>query len=316
MELYAGIIGCGGIAQSHIKAYNENNIKVVAVTDTNKDAAEKAAKELGAVSFPDAETMLKSGKVNIISICTPPCAHEKDAVMALNLGVNVLLEKPQAHTLSSAKNIAKAAEKSKAKLMMAFRHRFIDANCQIKQIIDSGKIGAPVFFENVFCGPAFYMKDKWFSKKEIAGGGCMLDTSSHSIDLFRYFFGEITEQHGVCGHHLPGTDVEDVGMLVVKSSSGVTGTLISTWVAGIGTAKLMIMGENGAVYYDYTDPEKITLRLREPATTETIAVPASNGFSAQLKHFIAVLQGETKLLCTAVDGLKNLQVVDSVYKQS
>jgi predicted dehydrogenase len=259
--------------------------------------------------------MLKSGKVNIVSICTPPSAHEKDAVMALKLGVNVLLEKPQAHSLRSAKNITKAAEKSKAKLMMAFRHRFIDANCKIKEILDSGRIGAPVFFANIFCGPAFYMKDKWFSKKEIAGGGCMLDTSSHSIDLFRYFFGEITEQHGVSGHHLPGTDVEDVGMLAVKSASGVTGTLISTWVAGIGTARLMVMGENGALYYDYTDPEKLVLRLREPNTTETIQVPASNGFAAQLKHFIAVLQGQTKLLCTAEDGLKNLQVVDSVYKQ-
>jgi predicted dehydrogenase len=242
-------------SKSHIKACKDNNIKVVAVTDVNKEAAEKTAKELGSISFADSETMLKSDKVNIVSTCTSSCAHEREAVMELKLGVNILLEKPQAHSLNAAKNITKAAEKSKAKLMMTFRHRFIDANCKIKEIMDSGKIGASVFFENIFCGPAFYMKDKWFSKKEIAGGGSILDTSSHSADIFRYFFGEITEWHGVSSRHLPRTDLEDAGMVVVKSSGGVTGTLISTWVDGIGIAKLMVMvmGEMNVCKYCHAE---------------------------------------------------------------
>ena len=80
-------------------------------------------------------------------------------------------------------------------------------------------------------------------------------------------------------------------------------------------ARLLVMGQKGAVYYDYTEPEKIILRLREPATTETIAIPSSNGFAAQVKHFITVLQGHADLSCTAEDGLRSMQVIDSVYRE-
>ena len=313
MTVQAGIVGCGNIARSHLQGYRDNGIPVVAVSDVSSDAAYALAEECGAAVYPDFNAMYASGKINLVSVCTPPCAHEAAAVAALRQNINVLLEKPQAHTLTAAQNITRAAAESSALLMMAFRHRFLDANCKLKEILDGGVIGKPVFFENMFCGPAFDMQEKWFSHRHISGGGSLLDTGSHSIDLFRYFFGEITEQVGVTGHHFPVADVEDTGMISVKSENGVIGCLISSWAAGAGNAFIRIMGESGQAYYDYCNPDRILIRRDWNSESELIAVVPGSGFCDQIRHFVAACEKREPLQCSAQDGLKCFQVVDAIY---
>lgn len=308
-----GIIGCGGIAKSHAAAYKTNNASITAVTDLSKEAAEAMAKETGAQVFADYKSLLDSGKVDAVSICTPPVSHEEVAVYALSKGINVLLEKPQAHSIESAKRINEAAAKSKAILMMAFRHRFIPANVKMKEMIDAGKIGKVVFFHNTFCGPAFHMKDKWFTKKSVAGGGCMLDTSSHSVDLFRFLVGEIAEQKAVMFKHFENTDVEDAAILSVKAENGAIGAFTSTFVAGDGIAYIDIVGQDGRLYFDYLKPEELKYKKRGGEGWEVIKVAAGWGFNEQVEHFLKAAAGEQKLAITAHDGLRDIEIIQSNY---
>ncbi len=316
MSIKVGIIGCGGIAKSHAAGYKTNGISVVAVTDVNKESAEAMAKGIeGAEVFEDFKAMIDSGKVNAISICTPPVAHEEASVYALSKGVNVLLEKPQAHSVTSAKRITEAAGKSEAALMMAFRHRFLPAIKKMKEMIDSGKIGQPVFFQNIFCGPAFHMKDKWFTNKAVSGGGCILDTSSHSVDLFRFLIGEIKEQQAVMHTHFEGTDVEDAGIITVKAQNGALGSMTSAFVAGDGMAFIDITGQDGRLVYDYTKGTELKYKKRGE-DWEIIAVEASNGFAEQIAHFAKVINNEETLAITANDGLRGLEVIQANYPTS
>ena len=308
-----GIIGCGGIAKSHAAAYKTNNAAVSAVTDVSKDAAEAMAKETGAQVFADFKSLIDSGKVDAVSICTPPIAHEEAAVYALSKGIHVILEKPQAHSVESAKRINEAAAKSKAILMMAFRHRFIPANVKMKEMIDAGKIGKVVFFHNTFCGPAFHMKDKWFTKKAISGGGCMLDTSSHSVDLFRFLVGEIAEQKAVMFKHFENTDVEDAAILSVKAENGAIGAFTSTFVAGDGIAYIDIVGQDGRLYFDYLKADELKYKKRGDKDWEVIKVGTGGGFNEQIAHFLKAASGTEKLAITAHDGLRDIEVIQANY---
>ena len=312
MTLKAGIIGCGEIAKSHAAGYQANNIKIIAVTDINPEAAKAMAAEFGAEIFASAKALIESGKVDMVSICTPPVAHEQDAVCALANGVHVLLEKPQAHNVESAARIKDAATKSQAVLMLAYRHRFLPAIVKIKSYIDEGRLGKLVFIHNIFCGYAFNMKDKWFSKRSIAGGGTMLDTSSHSVDLFRYLAGEIVEQHAVMGHHLEGTDVEDVSIITVKSLSGTLGSLSASWVAADGMAYIDVCGEDGRISYDYCTNE-LQYKPRE-GNWEKIEVLQSRGFAEQIGSFITSISLHKQAAITADDGLRAMEVICSNYK--
>lgn len=314
MKLRAGIVGCGGVAQSHIAGYQKNGIKVTALTDMNPDIAKATAEKLNgeAEIFASAEALIKSGKVDLISICTPPIAHADNAVCALENGVHVLCEKPLAHTAKDAEKIQRVAENSKVKFMVAFRHRFLPATQKMKELIDQGKIGAPVLFLNEFCGPAFGMKDKWHCKKAISGGGCMLDTSAHSVDLFRYLFGEVVEQHAVMHRHFENTDVEDCAILTVKSANGVLGSLTSGFVVGGGRARVDISGQAGRIIYEYGKE----IRYYDLATNtwEDIEVVVSNGFAIEIGLFIDAIKNDLPVPVGIEDGIRCLEIIQSNYK--
>jgi predicted dehydrogenase len=218
-----------------------------------------------------------------------------------------------AYDVAAAHRIRAAVEKSKAIFMPAFRHRFLPAIVALKNLLATGKIGDIVFFNNMFCGPAFAMEQRWFTKKSIAGGGCILDTSSHSVDLFRFLVGEIVSQNAVMHRHFKTTDVEDAGILSVKAVSGAVGAMESGFVAGCGMAFIDIMGTKGQIRYDYIDPEKLLYRLTQDKEWTVQTVEKSWGFAEEISHFVGAIKGEHPLACTVNDGVRCMEVISSVY---
>ena len=159
----AGIIGCGGIAAEHIAAYQQNNVEITALTDISKDALENAAeKAKGAKLFDDYKAMLDSGLVDVVSICTPPVAHEEAAVAALERGIHVLCE--------NLSRIRLPQEKHWPRLKIRRRpYDGVQASFYTREPEDEGIAGCrrnrqARLFPEFFGGPAFSMKDKWFSK--------------------------------------------------------------------------------------------------------------------------------------------------------
>jgi predicted dehydrogenase len=313
MELKAGIIGCGGIARSHVGGYKNLGLKVLAVADSNEESAKKMGQETDATVYTDYRELLDKSGVNLVSICTPPVTHEEIACYALERGVHVLCEKPMAYDIAGAYRMRSAVEKSKALFMPAFRHRFLPAIVSLKEFLATGKIGEIVFFNNLFCGPAFAMEQKWFTKKSVAGGGCILDTSSHSVDLFRFLVGEIVTTHAVMHRHFKTTDVEDAGILSVKAANGAIGSMESGFVAGCGLAFIDIMGTKGQVRYDYIEPEKLSYRLTQDKEWTVQSVEKSWGFAEEIKHFVGAVRGEHPLACDVNDGVRCMEVICSVY---
>lgn len=309
----AGIVGCGEIAKYHLKGYTENKVPVVGVADVNPEATAAMASNLpDAKVFADHRALIDSGAVDIVSICVPPAFHEEVAVYALERGVHVLCEKPFAHTPESARRIVAAAEQSAALLMCAFRHRFLPAVRKLRELLDD--IGPPVLFHNTFGGPLLHLKEKWFARREISGGGALIDTASHSVDLFRFLAGEIEEQCGFQHRHQEGIEVEDAGILALRSESGCLGSLCATWVAGVGVAQLDIVGRKGRVLYDYDERDRIRLRLPGEADWKIVPVEGSSGFAEQIEHFLGAIEGRWELTCTARDGLRSIEVLDGGCK--
>ena len=309
-----GIIGCGNIARSHAAGYRENDTPVTAVTDVRRAAAESFAQDLpDARVFPDHVHLLDAGAVDAVSICTPPDTHEAIAVYALRRGVHVLCEKPLAHTVESGRRIAAAAWESRAQFMIAFRHRFLPAVRKLKELTDAGRVGEVVFVQNTFCGPASHLAKSWFGRKAIAGGGTLMDTSSHSVDIFRFLVGEIVEQHAVTHRHLAGIDVEDASVLVVRARNGVLGSFTASWVAGEGVAGLDVMGRDGRICFDYAAGGEIRLKPGGADAWERIPVAESWGFAEEITHFLRAIRGEEARSCPVEEGLRALEVIQAAY---
>lgn len=313
--LRVGIIGCGGIARCHVDGWTTNGCTITAVTDVQPKAMDQFIRDIegDVAKFQDAARLIDSGLVDVVSVCSPPAAHAESVVYALQKGVHVLCEKPMADSVERGRQIVQAAEESRSKCMMAFRHRFLPAIVTMKQMLAENAVGKVVFFHNRFYGPAFHMKDKWFTRKAVAGGGCMLDTSSHSVDLFRYLIGEVTESSAVTHRHFDGTDVEDAAILLIKSNDGTLGSLASAFVAGDGAAYIDVVGQEGRLLYDYYQPDVLKHKKRGQEDWQTIPVQPSNGFTEQIAAFQQTLLDDTEPPVTAQDGLQCLEILFAAY---
>lgn len=308
-----GIIGCGQIAEAHLKGFAACGTEVTAFADA--DAARSKAmadKTPGGRAFSSYRELVADAGVDAVVICTPPNSHREIAVTALGAGLHVLCEKPLASTLDDALAIESAAAAGGKVVMTAFRHRFLPAHQMMKRLLAERGLGKPVIFQNVFGGPSRECAGKWFCNQAVAGGGVFLDTCVHGVDLFRFYCGEIQTCAGQAVRDFEGTTVEDSGVMMLRSRSGVLGTVTGSWNIGTWRMAVEILAENGRVLYDYAKPSEILLEDAD-GKTESIPVAKSEGFQEQAAYFLSCIESGTPAEPGAFDGRRAVEVITGIY---
>ena len=169
-----GIIGCGGISQSHATAWGQiSSVEMVAAADVIKENLEARADQFKIPArYTDPVEMLRKENLDLVSICTTNAAHVTMTVAAAEAGVKgILCEKPMAPDLKQADAMIAACDKSGAKLAIAHQRRFMPDWVLARKMITEGAIGVPVLFQ-------------W----RTAGG--LLNNGSHAVDTMRFFLGD------------------------------------------------------------------------------------------------------------------------------
>ena len=191
-KMRVGIIGCGWIAGSHIKAYlNQPDVEIVAGADLVPGKAEAFFKKYGVegvkTDYASHKDMIDDESLHLdaVSICTYNRQHAAPAIYALDHGINVLLEKPFTVTLDEAVEVMKAEKRSGKVLSIGFQPR-LDANMQmIKKIVQSGELGK-IYYIQTGGGrrrgiPTPYGTS--FIADETAGIGALGDIGCYSLDM-------------------------------------------------------------------------------------------------------------------------------------
>ena len=310
------LVGCGGIGTVHLERWLKSpGATVVAVCDSSAEAAAKAAEVSGAQPFADVVEALKTPGLTIADVCTPPIGHVQPACAAIAAGLHVLCEKPLARTPNEAREIYHAAAAAQKLLMTAFCHRFHPPIIKAKALLDDGALGTLVMIRNRFSGLFAGVEKRWFSDKEIAGGGTLLDTAIHSIDLYRFLAGEVTSVSGRLATHLPGIAVEDTAALVLQSESGAMGVIEASWATPGGQNIVEIYGTKGACFIDYNDG---SLKVHDAAagTTENLDPGDGDRFQSEIDHFAACVRTATPPSVTGFDGLRAVEIAAEVYAQN
>lgn len=308
-----GIVGCGGIARAHAEGYRTTGkAELSAFFDTDGRRAEAFAETYGGKAFTSIEEMMDRQHIDVVSICTPPSSHEEAACLAMRNRIDVCCEKPLAHTAAAARTMCRCADRTDALLVTAFKFRFFANVMWAKELIDGGHLGGVVFARNIFAG-RIDMSERWFSKKEISGGGVMIDNGVHAIDLMRYLFGEVEGVFAVARNIGTPLDVEDTCRLLLNMSTGTWASVDLSWIAGQSRNILEIHGTKGLLelWWDgasFTPIEGEQI-LFVPPDDPILADP----FAAQLDWFIACVRGEKRPRATAEDGLRALEIVERAY---
>lgn len=137
------IVGCGVIANTHIRALKKiNNLPVVAVCDIDeKKAIDISKKWKIGHHYTDFSDMLSKEDISILSILTPPSSHPFLAIEAIKHGINVLIEKPFTMTTKEAKSVIRALKGSKAKMTVVYHWLYSKAMLKSLSLIRENEIG-------------------------------------------------------------------------------------------------------------------------------------------------------------------------------
>jgi predicted dehydrogenase len=310
-----GIIGTGGISSLHVRAYAEDErVRLVGTADVDRGKAEAAGCEFGAAAYSDYAEMLQAQQPDAVSICTPPVAHRAPALECMRRGVHVCCEKPLAFNSAEAREMVAAARERGVLLMTAFCHRFHEPVARAKALLDKGRLGRILMYRNRF-GGRISMEGRWFGHKAVAGGGALLDTSIHSVDLFRFLVGDVVEVNASADTLVQEIEVEDSAAMILRSATGAIGVIDASWSTPYGLNVIEIYGEKGAAIVDY-DRNVLRYRVDGMKGWRTVRPKGMDRFTLEIRHFVDCVRGEGHLQVTGEDGLKAQSIIEAAYRSA
>ena len=312
------IIGGGGIGATHADAYRAVGGNVVAVVEPIIEVAEKFSERYDLAPYTSLSDLLESAnRPDAISICTPPFTHRELVEEALAAGIHILCEKPMAHTLEDAEAIYRATQTTDAVFATGYCQRFQPELEFMHALIGSGRIGTVRTFYNSFSSHQADIENRWFGRKRLAGGGVVIDTAIHSIDIFRYLCGEVVAVSGSMSTALDSIEleVEHTATLGLRSEKEVIGTINCSWKLPNGTSVVRVSGSAGTLSFDYLKEGEVVFES-EAGEVEVLRIESGDRFAREVAAFLNAVNKGTSPRTGAFDGLVGLAVVTAVYRMN
>jgi len=334
-----GIVGAGNIATgAHLPSYAEltDLVEVVAIADIVPERAKNAAEKFGIPHYYASVEELLEGEpdVDYIDICTWTAAHAPVAIVAAKAGKNILCEKPLAASLEQGLAIEAAVKESGVQFMLAVVTRYGAEQQMVAKMVENGDFG------EVYYAKCAYIRRRgtpggWFTDKELAGGGPVLDIGVHAIDRTWYLMGRpkpisvsAETSYRIGDYKTKGVgrwepfgkgkgvfDTEDSASVFIRFEGGKSMVAEIAWAingsdsgttflygskAGCTFGPLTIYGENEDGYLSTTTPE----------------VKEVNIFTEELRHFIHCLNTGESPISPIEDAVTIQRILDGIYKSA
>ncbi|BCW61541.1 Gfo/Idh/MocA family oxidoreductase [Paenarthrobacter sp. MSM-2-10-13] len=323
----AAVIGCGDISTIHFAALaTMDNAELVAVCDTDPDRLQAAEAAHGVPGYADYLDMLQKVRPDVVHVCTPHHLHASVAADCLERGVNVIVEKPLAHTLAEGQRLIEVAERSEAKIAVCFQNRYNATSQAMHELLDGGTLGqvigasATVMWHR---DASYYRNRPWRGTWAEGGGGLMMNQAIHTVDLLQWLVGDVAKVEGHASTRSLGgvIEVEDTAEFVAEHVNGARSVFYSTLANAV----------NAPVTLDIVT-EKATLSLRGDLTVsyadgtvdvipERVAESGGRsywGVSHELliADFYNKLQDAGPFWINPAEAGKSLRIIKDIYAQS
>jgi len=342
-DVAVGIVGLGGIGTHHATKLSERGANLVGGMDIDADARRRFHEEFGVHAYESEADLYE--ECDAVLITTPNRFHEEYATSALDAGLDVLLEKPLAHTVESAERIAAAAREAEGFCMVGFNNRFAEPVQVIKGYQNEGRFGETTHVEaNYVRRRGVPGRGSWFTSNEVAGGGALIDIGVHAIDLALYFLDhpEVVEVSGQTRSEFgnrddysfvhmwgddngaDGFDVEDSASAFIRDENGNTVSLEVAWATNRPTNdEFVIRGTEAGATFDRGSDE---LTIHEARSFDDdqhhfsdaeVETREGDSHAAEQSTFLeAVAAGEAPAINTVDEALSVQRVIDAIYRSS
>jgi predicted dehydrogenase len=327
-ELSFAVVGCGGFGSRRVNALRRIGAKIACLVDIDEKLVSNLAREIGCEYHTDYHEAMKKDAIDCVIVATPNKFHAPITIAALKAGKHVICEKPLARNPEEARAMVDAAKRNKVFLKTGSNLRYFSNVKKAKELVDEKAIGRPLFVRGWIGHDGKRVLHAWNVKRDIAGGGTMLDNGAHILDLFRWFIGDFSECFGhVCTLHMP-IDVEDNGMGVFRAGDGRMAFVQSSWTEWSGYMYMEVYGSEGSVIIDNRG-EKIVNTGKWVVTSNTIytakdgsrqlfdySAEPPQSYELELKDFISCIKKKRQPMASGHDGMKVVEMVNGIYESS
>ncbi|HEX3356994.1 MAG TPA: Gfo/Idh/MocA family oxidoreductase [Tepidisphaeraceae bacterium] len=268
----SAVVGVGTVGSWHcrILAKMENNT-LVATCDKDSEKAKQTLTKIGMESLPiysDVKEMLTKEQIDVVHVCTPSGDHMTPAIAAMEMGKNVICEKPVEIQLDRIDKMIAAAKKNNVKLAGIFQNRWNLANAALKHAADENRYGRVSFagcYTPWFRTDEYYREGGWRGTWKLDGGGAIMNQSVHAVDLLQWIAGPIKSVSAYAGARIhKEIEVEDTLACSLQFESGAFGVIVGTTAMYPGSSvRIEIGGENGTAITEYGQGLR-TYKFREP----------------------------------------------------
>jgi UDP-N-acetyl-2-amino-2-deoxyglucuronate dehydrogenase len=246
-----GLIGCGSIAEVHLKALSGiDQARIVTVASRTEQRAREMSEHYACGWTTDYEEILANRDIDIVCITTGSGSHGRIGMEALQAGKHVLVEKPIAMSANEASAMIRLAEEKQLTLSVVSQTRFFPHHQLLKQTIKEGKIGKLLLVElsrPFYRSQAYYDEVDWRGTKA-EDGGALLNQGIHSIDLLLWLADKVKSVAGRTATQTHHMESEDMGLATLTMENGCFATLMCTTSALPGFPPCInVYGDKGTI---------------------------------------------------------------------
>lgn len=293
------VVGCGSWGRNHARVFADlKNASLIAVCDTNIKTAREIGEKYAVDWYTDLKRVLNRTDVEAVTICTPTITHAEIALLAIEAGKHILVEKPMTNTVEEAKILIDAARDQGVQIAVGFVERFNPAICKAIKMISQGVIGEVILAHT-----------KRVSRRPLRIGdvGIIKDLAIHDIDIINQLFDAKAEAvfavAGSISHCF-----EDYANIIICFKDFKSAFIETNWLTPRKVRNLTITGTEGLINIEYITQQIIVenneklfqpfLRYREP-------------LYAELDSFVNSILRDEQPQVTGADGLKALQICEA-----
>ena len=347
-HLRVGIIGCGA-GVFHLEGYaEEKRAKVVALAGLDTERCQELAKRFDIPqTYGDYRELLAQDDIDAVSVVVPNNLHLPVTVAALEAGKHVIVEKPLARNAEEGELMVKAAEEHGKVLAVAFQRRHRHDVQLVREQVASGALG------RIYYAKAYWLRrsgipgwGSWFTSREAAGGGPLIDLGVHVLDMALYMMGNppvasvSAATYAELGPQGKGNwlgsrrrfsvdmeanyEVEDLAVAMLRLADGATIHLEASWAIYTGMTDefgVQLFGSNGGARIHSKDYAQVgTLELYgdvgDTALDSTPRLQQRHGHGGIIRDFVdAILKG-TPITPNGAEGLERVRLIDAIYKSA
>ena len=300
-KIRVAVVGVGDFGRNHVRVYRDlADAELAGVVDTDAERARQVGAEFSTAVLPDLAALV--GRVDAVSLAVPTVEHARIGCRLLELGIDVLVEKPMAATLAEADELIAAARRNGRVLQVGHLERYNPAVVAVEKIVSR-----PLFFEVHRLGV--------FSPRSL-DIDVVYDVMIHDLDILLALVGApVTDLKAVGVPVL--SDKMDIAHARIEFESGAVANLTASRVSTERVRKMRFFQQHEYISVDYTRQDALRVRVRQPGPQpqfdfEKLPAQPEEPLRAELRAFLGAVRMREAPRVDGAAGRRALELADRV----